>query len=86
MTDSNERLLAAVARHREREGDEYQSSTERLERLEANARYATDRYRLYRARVSGPTATSAGRLRELQREAELAQRTLARAQEAHVAI
>jgi hypothetical protein len=54
----------------------------RLEELEANAHYATDRYRLYRARVSGPKATSPGRLRELRREAELAERTLTRAQEA----
>ena len=67
MTDSHKRLLAAVA-HRERERD-----------LEAEARYASERYRLYRARVSGPRPTSTGRLRELQRGAELAERTLARA-------
>ena len=58
----------------------------RLEMLEANARYATDRYRLYRARVSGPNPTSTGRLRELQREAELAEMTLARARETQAAI
>jgi hypothetical protein len=52
----------------------------RLEVLEANARHATDRYRLYRARVSGPHPTSPGRLRELEREAKLAKMTLARAQ------
>jgi hypothetical protein len=68
MTDSHKRLLAAVARKRERERD-----------LEAEARYASERYRLYRARVSGPRPTSTGRLRELQRGAELAERTLARA-------
>jgi hypothetical protein len=51
----------------------------RLEALEANARYATERYRLYRARVSGPKPTSTSRLRELEREAELAETTLARA-------
>lgn len=51
----------------------------RFETLEADARYATERYRLYRARVSGPRPTSPGRLHELEREAELAERTLARA-------
>jgi hypothetical protein len=54
----------------------------RLEELEANARYATDRYRLYQARVMSSKATRPGRLRELRREAELAERTLTRAQEA----
>jgi hypothetical protein len=58
----------------------------RLEALEANARYATERFRLYRARVHGPKPTSTGRLRELQREAELAEKTLARARETHAAI
>lgn len=53
----------------------------RLEALEANARYATERYRLYRARVSGPNPTSTSRLGELQREAELAELTLTRARE-----
>jgi hypothetical protein len=80
MTDSHIRLLAAVARERDLVTD-----PRRLEALEANARYATDRYRLYRARVSGPKATSAGRLRELQRKAEVAERTLARAREEHAA-
>ena len=51
----------------------------RLAELEANARHASDRYRLYRAKVSGPQATSTARLHELQREAELAQRMLERA-------
>ena len=58
----------------------------RLEALEASARYASERYRLYRARVSGPQATSTGRLRELQREAERAEQTLARARETQAAI
>jgi hypothetical protein len=53
----------------------------RLEELEANARHATERYRLYRARVNGPQPTSTGRLRELQRESERAERTLAQARE-----
>jgi hypothetical protein len=51
----------------------------RLEELEANARHATERYRLYRARVHGSKPTSTGRLRELQRESELAEGMLARA-------
>ncbi len=53
----------------------------RLEALEANARHASERFRLYRARVSGPRPTSTGRLRELEREAQLAEQTLARARE-----
>jgi hypothetical protein len=61
------------------------SGDRRLEELEADARFSSERYRLYRAQVSGPRATSTGRLRELQREAERAQGTLARAREAHTA-
>jgi len=55
----------------------------RLEELEADARHATERYRLYRARVTGPQPTSPGRLHELEREAERAQNTLARARAMH---
>ena len=51
----------------------------RLEALEADARYAGDRFRLYRARVSGPHPTSTGRLHELEREANMAEITLAQA-------
>jgi hypothetical protein len=51
----------------------------RLQVLEANARHATERYRLYRARVHGPHPTSTGRLRELEREADSAEKTLTRA-------
>jgi hypothetical protein len=58
------------------------SDERRFEELEADARFATERYRLYRAKVSGPTPTTPGRLRELQRESERAQGTLARAREA----
>ena len=50
----------------------------RLEELEADARHATERYRLYRARVHGPSPTSPARLRELQRESERAEGMLAR--------
>ena len=56
---------------------------QRLEALEADARYATERYRLYRAKVTGPSPTSPGRLHELEREAEAAQKALARARETH---
>jgi hypothetical protein len=51
----------------------------RFDELEADARHATERYRLYRARVHGSTPTSVARLRELQRESERAEGTLARA-------
>jgi hypothetical protein len=51
----------------------------RMAELEANARYTRDRHRLYRARVHGPGATSPDRLRDLHREAELAERLLAHA-------
>jgi hypothetical protein len=47
--------------------------------LEAEARYARDRYRLYRARVSGRRPTSPGRLRELEREHRRAESRLRRA-------
>ncbi|HEX2128205.1 MAG TPA: hypothetical protein VHF58_03205 [Solirubrobacterales bacterium] len=57
----------------------------RLDELEADARYASERYRLYRARVSGPHPTSTGRLRELQRESERKQGALARAREQQAA-
>lgn len=54
-------------------------SNRRLTELEAEARHASERYRLYRARAYGPGLTSAGRLRELQRESEFAERRLQRA-------
>jgi hypothetical protein len=53
----------------------------RFEELEADARHASERYRLYRAKVHGPRPTSTGRLQELRREAERAEATLARARE-----
>jgi hypothetical protein len=51
----------------------------RLMMLEAEARYARDRYRLYRARVSGPRPTRPGHLRELEREHRRAESRLRRA-------
>ena len=56
-----------------------------LEQLEAEARYARDRYDLYHARVvSGSSAaTSPTRLRELQRTATAAADRLAHARRRH---
>jgi hypothetical protein len=51
----------------------------RLAILEAEARYARDRYRLYRANVSGRRPTSPGRLRELERAHRRADSRLRRA-------
>ena len=51
----------------------------RLAELEAGARHARDRYRLYRAKAYGPRATSPGRLRDLERQANLAESRLERA-------
>ena len=45
----------------------------RLAELEAEARHASERYRLYRAKVYGPRLTSFGRLRELERESNVAE-------------
>lgn len=55
------------------------SSAVHIAELEAQARHARERYRLYRARAYGPRATSAARLRELEREATRADGMLARA-------
>ena len=54
----------------------------RLEALEAEARYARERYDLYRAKAYGPRPTSPARLRELQRIHERAESRLRRAREA----
>jgi hypothetical protein len=51
----------------------------RLVELEAEARHAHERYRLYRAKAYGPRLTSAGRLRELERESNLTASRLDRA-------
>jgi hypothetical protein len=50
-----------------------------LTELEAEERYAREHYQLYRAKAYGSHLTSAGRLRELKRESELAERRLERA-------
>jgi hypothetical protein len=54
-------------------------SKHRLVELEAEARHARERYQLYRAKAYGPRLTSAGRLRELERQSQLAESRLGRA-------
>jgi lipase chaperone LimK len=49
---------------------------DRTDELRELARYARQRHDLYRARVYGPRATSASRLRELERESDQAQARL----------
>jgi len=53
-----------------------------VESLEAEARYARERYDLYRAKTYGPRPTSLARLRELERIHQGAEARLARAREA----
>ena len=53
-----------------------------VESLEAEARYARERYALYRAKTYGPRPTSLTRLRELERIHQGAEARLARAREA----
>lgn len=48
--------------------------------LAAEARYARERYDLYKARVYGPRLSSPERLRKLKQQAELAEQRLRRAQ------
>jgi hypothetical protein len=50
-----------------------------LRELEAEARYARERYQLYKARSYGSRLTSHERLRELERRSKLAQRLVDRA-------
>jgi hypothetical protein len=54
---------------------------ERIEELEAEARYARQRLDLYRAKTYGPRPTSPARMRELEREADGAEQRLRRARE-----
>jgi hypothetical protein len=51
-------------------------SEARLDELRAQARYARQRYDLYKARSYGQHLTSAARLRELERECARAEATL----------
>ena len=50
--------------------------TARLDILRAEARYARERFQLYKARAYGPRLTSPARLRELQRVSEGAEARL----------
>jgi hypothetical protein len=52
----------------------------RLRELDAEARYARERYQLYRARAYGPRLSSPGRLRALERRSKFAESRLNRAQ------
>lgn len=54
------------------------ATNQSLVALEAEARYARERYQLYRARAYGPRATSPARLRELERVWRLAESRLNR--------
>ena len=51
-------------------------SIEHLDDLRAKAKYARERYRLYKAKAYGPRDTSAARLREFQRVYEQAEARL----------
>jgi predicted nucleic acid-binding Zn-ribbon protein len=53
-----------------------------IEQLRAEARYARERYDLYRAKMYGSRPTSMTRLRELEREHEGAEGRLRRAEQA----
>jgi hypothetical protein len=57
-----------------------QITPRRLEELRAEAKYARDRYRLYRAKVHSPRLTSPGRLRGLERASNMAESMLRRAE------
>jgi hypothetical protein len=57
----------------------------RIEDLEAEARYARERYDLYRAKMYGPRPTSMTRLRELERASDGAQQRLRHAKQAAAA-
>lgn len=60
----------------------HEAADARLVELEAEERYARERYQLYNARVYSSRPTSAGRLRELERRSMLAKRRLDRARAA----
>ncbi|MGH2952598.1 MAG: hypothetical protein ACRDK9_01075 [Solirubrobacterales bacterium] len=54
-------------------------SDEELRRLEAEARYARERFQLYKARAYGPKPTDPARLRELEGSSKRAATRLRRA-------
>ncbi|MEA2479636.1 MAG: hypothetical protein QOJ07_1558 [Thermoleophilaceae bacterium] len=53
----------------------------RIEELETEARYARDRLALYRAKAQGAQATSVVRMRQLERDEQLASERLRAARE-----
>jgi hypothetical protein len=55
---------------------------QRIDDLRADARYARERYDLYRAKVYGPRPTSMTRLRELERVSAAATARLRHAEQA----
>jgi hypothetical protein len=57
------------------------AGAERIDELEAEARYARQRLDLYRAKTYGPRPTSPARMRELERTAEGAEERLRLARE-----
>jgi hypothetical protein len=57
----------------------HEAADARLVELEAEERYARERYQLYKARAYGSRLTSAARLRELEQRSKLAKRRLDRA-------
>jgi hypothetical protein len=57
------------------------ATTASLVMLEAEARYARERYELYKAKAYGSRLTSPGRLRELERRSRLAKRRLDQAKQ-----
>ena len=59
------------------------SSSDRIEDLRAEARYARERYDLYRAKMYGMRPTSLSRLRELERIHQGADARLRRAEQEH---
>lgn len=76
-TSATARVDASRARRRDGPGSDTGTSspdavsnhsTRRLEELEDEARYARERFQLYRAKSYGPRLTSPARLRELERE------------------
>ena len=59
------------------------SASQRIEELRAEARYARERYDLYRAKMYGLRPTTITRLRELERMHEAADARLRRVQQEH---
>lgn len=58
------------------------SHADHLDQLRAELKYLRDRRDLYRAKVYGPRPTHLSRLRELEREHDLAESRLRRAEQA----